>query len=194
MLTSYERRLVLSYLANATSRLDRDSPEARELVDWVMENGDVLGLTTSELEPLRERPAAPKSRSGLSKGQWQDLRDCVMEGANAGSQRVRADRLSLRLRSLGREMQLSRTDVAILEIVLRYRSHPVVESLFDEVFEEGHRFRRLTKIFNVRGPALPCFLGISGRTFLARFASTHRSSNRDSSRSMRTGTCRSSTG
>ena len=171
MLTSYERRLVLSYLANATSRLDRDSPEARELVDWVMENGDVLGLTTSELEPLRERPRRRKSRSGLSKGQWQDLRDCVMEGANAGSQRVRADRLSLRLRSLGREMQLSRTDVAILEIVLRYRSHPVVESLFDEVFEEGHRFRRLTKIFNVRGPALPCFLGISGRTFLARFAS-----------------------
>ena len=68
-------------------------------------------------------------------------------------------------------MQLSRTDIAILEIVLRYRSHPVFESLVDAVFEEGRHFRRLTKIFNVRGPALPCFLGISGRTFLARFES-----------------------
>ena len=68
-------------------------------------------------------------------------------------------------------MQLSRTDLAILEILLRYRSHPVVESMVDSVFEGGRHYRRLTKIFNVRGPALPCFLGISGRTFLARFES-----------------------
>ena len=72
MLTNYEQRLVLSYLANATSRLHRDSPEARELVDWVMESGDLLGLATSELEPLREGRRRRKSESGLSTGQWQD--------------------------------------------------------------------------------------------------------------------------
>ena len=68
-------------------------------------------------------------------------------------------------------MQLSRTDVAILEIMLRYRSNPVIESLIDAVFEGGRHFRGLSKIFNVRGPALPCFLGISGSTFLRRFDS-----------------------
>ena len=41
--------------------------------------------------------------------------------------------------------------------------------MVDSVFEGGRRYRRLTQIFNVRGPALPCFLGISGSTFLARF-------------------------
>ena len=71
-------------------------------------------------------------------------------------------------------MQLSRTDLVILEIVLRYRSNPVIESLIDAVFEEGRQFRRLTKIFNVRGPALPCFLGISGRTSSRVSHRTHR--------------------
>ena len=172
MLTNYERRLVLSYLTKAVSGLHRESPEAGELTDWVGENADLLALSATEIELDREHPRRRrKARSGLSKGQWRGLRELLAEGGDGAARRVRADRLALRLRSLGREMQLSRTDVAILEIVLRYRSHPVVESLVDAVFEEGRHFRRLTKIFNVRGPALPCFLGISGRTFLARFES-----------------------
>ena len=171
MLTNYERRLAVSYLANAVSSVHRDSPEASELVDWVSENADLLGLATPVIELCEGRPRRRKATSGLSKRQWGDLRNLVLEARQAGGRRARADRLAVRLRNLGREMQLSKADVAILEILLRYRSHPVVESLVDSVFEGGRHYRRLTKIFNVRGPALPCFLGISGRTFLARFES-----------------------
>ena len=170
MLTAYEQRLILSYLANAISRLHRDSPEARELTDWVWENADLLGPATPAIELCQERPRRRKSESGFSKGQWGNLRTLLMEGRRAGARGVRGDRLAVRLRSLGREMQLSRTDVAILEILLRYRVHPVVESLIDGVFEGRRQFRRMTKTFNVRGAALPCFLGITGRSFLARFA------------------------
>ena len=171
MLTTYERHLVLRYLANAVSSLHRDSPEAGELTDWVSENTGLLGLSASAIELCGERPRRRKSKSGFSKSQWNELRDHLLEGNRTDARRVRADRLTVRLRSLGREMRLSRTDLAILEILLRYRSHPVVESLVDSVFERGRHYRRLTKVFNVRGPALPCFLGISGRTFLARFES-----------------------
>ena len=38
MLTAYERRLILQYLANAASRLHHRDPEARELVGWITEN------------------------------------------------------------------------------------------------------------------------------------------------------------
>ena len=77
----------------------------------------------------------------------------------------------MRLGNLGREMQLTRIDVAILEIMLRYRSNSVIESLIDAVFKEGRHFRKMTDVLNVRCPAIPCFLGISGKTFLPRFES-----------------------
>ena len=171
MLTTYERHLVLRYLANAVSSLHRDSQEAGELTDWMSENADLLSLPASAVELCRERPRRRKSKSGFSRSEWSELRDHLLQGNRTEVRRVRADRLTVRLRSLGREMRLSRTDLAILEILLRYRTHPVVESLVDSVFEGGRHYRRLTKVFNVRGPALPCFLGFSGRTFLARFES-----------------------
>ena len=44
MLNAYERQLVLFYLRNAASRFHYASPEARNLVDWVFENSDLLAL------------------------------------------------------------------------------------------------------------------------------------------------------
>lgn len=35
MLTEYERNLLINYLANIASRLDRKDPEAQKLIDWV---------------------------------------------------------------------------------------------------------------------------------------------------------------
>ena len=175
MLTTYEQHLVLSYLTNAVRRLHRGSPESKELFDWVSENSELLPAGSSLVElceegARRRRSRGDKSRGDPSKDQWDALRDRLTTGEHGATRRVRADRLASRLRRLGREMQLSRTDVAILEIMLRYRSNPVVENLLDSVFEGGHRFRRLTRLFNVRGPALPCLLGLRGTTFLARFA------------------------
>ena len=55
MLTTYEHRLVLSFIANAFSHLHRGSSEAKELVDWVEENSDVLSVGSSVIEVCRER-------------------------------------------------------------------------------------------------------------------------------------------
>ena len=170
MLTTYEQCLVLSWLTNAVRCLHRGSPESKELFDWVSENSELLPAGCSLVELCEEGARRRKSKGGPSKDQWDALRDRLTTGEHGATRRVRADRLASRLRRLGREMQLSRTDVGILEIMLRYRSNPVVEDLLDSVFEEGHRFRRLTRLFNVRGPALPCLLGIRGTTFLARLA------------------------
>ena len=137
MLAAYERRLVLSYLANATSRLNRRSSETNELVDWISENRDLLGVERSVIERFWDLTKRRKSENRFSKGQMAALRDLLIEAGNGRSRKVRGDGLALRLRNLGREMQLSRSDVGILEIMLRYRSNPVVESLIDSVFEGG---------------------------------------------------------
>ena len=171
MLTAYERRLVLTYLVNAVRRLRRSTSATEALFEWVSENSDVLRAGNSVVELCKERARRRKSKGSLAKDRSDELRDLVTSGDRGGARRVRADRLALRLRTLGREMQLSRTDVAILEIMLRYRSNPVIEALIDAGFEEGRNFLRMTNIFNVRGSAIPCFLGISGTTFLARFES-----------------------
>ena len=119
MLTTYERPLVLRYLANAVSRLHRDSPEAGKLMDWVSENTDLLSLSASAVELCRERPRRRKSKSGFSRSEWSELRDHLLQGNRTEAGRVRADRLTVRLRSLVREMRLSRTDLATLEVLLR---------------------------------------------------------------------------
>ena len=119
MLTTYERHLVLRYLANAVSSLHWDSPEAGELTNWVSENTDLLSLSASAIELCRERPRRRKSKSGLSRGKWSELRDHLLQGNRTEARRVRADRLTVRLRSLGPEMRLSRTDLATHEILLR---------------------------------------------------------------------------
>ena len=170
MLTAYEQHLVLSYLTNAVRRLHRRSPESKELFGWISENSELLPVGSSLGELCEEGARCRKSRGNPSRDQWDALRGRLTTGEHGATRRVQADRLASRLRRLGREMQLSRTDVAILEIMLRYRSNPVVEDLLDSVFEGGRRhFRRLTRLFNVRGPALPCLLGMRGTTFLARF-------------------------
>ncbi len=167
--TTYEKRLVLSYLTNAVRRLHRGSSESRELrglFEWVSENSRLLPAGSSLVELCKEGARRRKSGGGPSKDQSDALRDRLTTGEHGATRPVRpvrADRLASGLRRLGREINLSRTDLAILEIMLRYRSNPVVEDLLDSVFG-----RKLAMIFNVRGPALPCLLGISGNTFLAR--------------------------
>ena len=50
MLTTYERRLVLSYLVNAVRRLQRGTSETKALFEWVSENSDVLRAGSSLVE------------------------------------------------------------------------------------------------------------------------------------------------
>ena len=168
MLNVYERRLVLSYLSNLASRLNHHHPEARALARCIAEHGDLL--TVADCPERRiEKTLSDYSQGELSADRWQQLRE-ILEGRQAAARRVRADRTALRIRRLGRDMQLSRTDIGILELLLRYHTRPAIESIVDDVFRDSSR--RLVRFFKIGSRALPDLLGLSVGSFSARFA-TH---------------------
>ena len=168
MLNVYERRLILSYLSNLASRLNHHRPESRALARCIAEHGDLI--TVGDCPERRiEKTLSDLSHGELSADRWQQLRD-LLKDQLAATRGVRADRTALRIRRLGREMQLSRTDVAILELLLRYHTRPAIESIVDDVFRDG--YRRLARLFNIGCRALADLLDLSVSSFSARFA-TH---------------------
>lgn len=168
MLNNYERHLIVSYLSNAASHLRHYHTEAKELAEWVAENRDVLAIN-DVTEELGDRRLYHEK--GLPEQDWRLLIK-ALEDKRSASRHVRGDRTALRLRRLGKEMHLTRTDVAILEILLRYRTQPIIESMVDNdsvfVGRGGRRWN--SKFFNVKNSALSCLLGVSAGTVLARFA------------------------
>lgn len=165
MLTNYERHLIFSYLSNAASHFRYYNTEAKELAEWVAENRDVLAINDGT-EELGERRLYHEK--GLPEQDWR-LFTKALEETRSALRHVRGDRTALRLRRLGKEMHLTRTDVAVLEILLRYRTQPIIESMVDNVLGHGGR-RWNSKFFNVKNSALSCLLGVSAGTVLARFA------------------------
>ena len=87
---------------------------------------------------------------------------CLVEYSVA--RKARPDRTAQRLRRLARTTGLPRTDVDVLELVLRYQTQPVIESMIDDVFRSSRRFTPL----NVQNPALPALLGASANTVQGR--------------------------
>lgn len=168
MLNNYERHLIVSYLSNAASHLRHYHTEAKELAEWVAENRDVLAIN-DVTEELGDRRLYHEK--GLPEQDWRLLTK-ALEDKRSASRHVRGDRTALRLRRLGKEMHLTRTDVAVLEILLRYRTQPIIESMVDNdnvfVGRGGRRWN--SKFFNVKNSALSCLLGVSAGTVLARFA------------------------
>ena len=195
MLTTYERRLILQYLANAASRLHHRDPEAREMVEWITENDRrtasgsrrrTLGAPGGKRKWSRALPASARlgrkrldlddfldteeireladCMDGPTGKQWSRLVEALRDMASA-ARSARSDGTAQRLRCLGKTMGLSRTDLAILELMLRYHTQPVIESMIDGVFK--HSFVRRTP-FNLKGHALSALLGVSANTVLAR--------------------------
>ncbi len=159
MLAPYERRLALFYLSNAASRLRHRSRVAGELAGWVDEANSELAF--EDLPALGdERP-----KRGVPAPEWRRLGEALGNEYTA-AMRARPDRTARRLRHLGKAMRLSRTDTAILEFMLRYRTLPIIESMADSIF--GHPLRRA--LLNDRSPAMSCFLGVSENALLSRFA------------------------
>ena len=167
MLAPYERHLVVSYLLNAHARLRRDSEEGGELARWVAANGGELGLADGTGKSGGQWQETDAEEAWRSAAGWQGLRD-ALEGARTSMGRVRADRTASRLRRLASDMRLSRTDLALLEILLRYRTQPLVESLADSIFHSGRYFRR--NLLNVTNPPLAYLLGVSPAGLAARLA------------------------
>ena len=167
MLTAYMRHLCLKYLVNLAARMRHRSTEGRELVKWVLHAADRLSLPGDADNPrlLDEL----RRVEDVSADDWERLRDTLAIEYKA-SKRVRADRTGQRIRRLGRDMRLSRTDVALLELLLCYETQPVVESMIDDIVCR-HGFGRVHhQFFSVANPGLAHMLGISMRTLRRRLA------------------------
>ena len=165
MLSAYERRLVFFYLSNAASRLHRRTEAAKRLAEWVSEHESQLMCQSSLIpgdatEDAMEHWWRKKEIPAL---EWQRLRGALWNAYTA-ARRARPDRTAQRLRQLGRALRLSRTDIVILELLLRYSMEPTIESMVDTV--SNHR--RMT--FNCRNRILPYLLGLSANAFFSRFA------------------------
>ncbi len=166
-LNAYERQLILFYLSNAADRLHHGRLEARALADWFDQNLDLLELRDESEKPGKgpklkweEGWASKRTRneSKMSAWEWQHVQELLAYQHSAASEGGREDRTARRLRSLGREMDLAQEDVAILEIMLRERTQPIIESLlyaatpgelewsdFDHVAEERDYIEKLVK-------------------------------------------------
>ena len=163
MLNAYEQRLMAFYLANAASALHHRDREAADLADWIAdrENRAAFGR--------RKRPSTIRAGrrggrdEGMSGGNWRSFQAALREEYSA-ARKARPDRTGQRLRRLARATGLSRTDVDLLELVLRYQTQPVIESMIDDVFRSSRRFTPL----NVQNPALPALLGVSANTVQGR--------------------------
>jgi len=167
MLTAYMRHLVLRHLINIAARVRHNSPTSEKLATWVLDGADQLGLPGHLRNP---RAGSGRSRGDdLSPAEWDYLHQALVTEYKA-SKRVRADRTALRLRSLGRYMGLSPTDVALLELLLSYETQPVVESMVDEVVCHRSYGRGHHQFFSVANHALADLLGISMGTLRRRLA------------------------
>ena len=162
MLNAYEQRLMAFYLANAAAALHHRDREAADLADWVAdrENRAAFG---GRKRPSLMRAGRGGRNEGMSGGGWRSLGEALRE-EYAATRRARPDRTGQRLRRLARTTGLSRTDVDLLELVLRYQTQPVIESMIDDVFRSSRRFTPL----NVQNPALPALLGVSANTVQGR--------------------------
>ena len=83
------------------------------------------------------------------------------------ARKARPDRTARGLRLLARATRLSRTDIAVLELVLRYHTGALIESMIDDVTRSRH-WRRTFRLGN---PVLPRLLGLSAGAVYRRFAS-----------------------
>ena len=162
MLTAYERKLLTSYLANIASGLRRRDPEARELIDWIGDRDNRIALGTRR----RHRRRHLRSDQEKEKISTKKLR-CVEESLRKECSDIpaRRDRTALRLRRLGKTAGLNRTDTDILELLLRYETHAVFESMIDDIFESPGPSMN---VLNPRGWAASLILGLTTNTIQSR--------------------------
>ena len=165
MLNAYEQRLLAFYLANAAAALHHRDREASDLADWIADRENRVAFGRRKRPSPTRAGARKRGRDeGLSGGDWRSLKEALREEYSA-ARKARPDRTGQRLRRLARATGLTRTDVDLLELVLRYQAQPVIESMIDDVFRAPRRF--MTPL-NIQGPALPMLLGVSANTVQGR--------------------------
>ena len=165
MLGTYERKLVLTYLVNACSRLPGGNASKKTLVEWTRENWDFL-FPGKKNDPDAQETAVKGTRCTKRKPRnWSEL-SLRLKSESSALKRVRPDALARHIGRLGNMLELSQLDERILEFYLRYHSQPLIESLVDDGFSRGW-----ARFNEVRGQVAPSLLGISIQRFLTRCAS-----------------------
>ena len=167
MLTTYTRHLCLKYLANIVARTRRRSNKGRELVRWVVEFAEQLSLPGYADQPNLLDGLAREEE--VSAEEWNRLRD-TLATENRASSRVRADRQGQQIRRLGRQLQLTRIDVALLELLLCYETQSAVESMVDDIVYHNRIARRHHQFFSLKNSDLAHLLGCSMGTLRRRLA------------------------
>jgi len=165
MLNPYQRRLLLSYIANAAGQLGRRHPVAFELATWVVENGRLLDFEPGKGAPRRRRRwESVDDEPRLTRKVWADFRNSLRAGIRAAGN-PKPDLTARRLGHLAAMTPISATDIGILECLLLYETNPLVEKMVDDNFSDmqnGHPF-------NIGYSALPYFLGLSPQRAAMRF-------------------------
>ncbi|MCY4013655.1 MAG: AAA family ATPase [Gammaproteobacteria bacterium] len=165
MLSAYIRHLILTYLANVLGRVDRRQPQASAAIEWIGDNCALLELDGDEFDwSSHAKPDLPSEKD------WRRLRRLVGKGCQA-TKVARPDRASVRLAHLKEMIGLTDEDMAILELLLRYETHPVFEDMVDSVFA-GRRHYRLGNAMNLRHAGLPALLGLPPSVVRPRFGPT----------------------
>ncbi|MDE0387622.1 MAG: AAA family ATPase [Rhodospirillales bacterium] len=167
MTTDYERRLIVSYLANAAKRLHHRDRAAQALAEWVIDREDGAGFVSRRLRSRLERADIdPDERP--SGGDWRSFRRALRDECAATGQE-RPDLTASRLQRLAETTGLNRTDIAILELLLRYHTQPIIESMIDEVLLRSTMFERLASR-TLKGSVVPALLGVSAGTVRDRLS------------------------
>ena len=165
MPSAYERHLIAFYLANAAARLHHRDKEAEQLAAWITDGDNRAAFGREKNSPFVDG-AEEDFDERMSKGMWCRLRQALRDEC-AAMKRAPRDRAARLLRCLAKTMGLSRTDAAILELLLRYRTQPFVESAIDDIFLKVSRYHHTC---NLKGRALPFALGLSANTVRSRLA------------------------
>ena len=167
MTTAYERHLIVSYLANAAVRLRHRDRAASALVEWVMDREGGPGFPSRRLCSRLDRANIdPDER--LTGSNWRAFRRALRDECAAATQ-PQPDLAARRLQHLAETTDLNRTDVAILELLLRYQTQPIIESMIDEVLLRSTLFKRFATR-TLKGSIVPALLGVSASAIRDRLS------------------------
>ena len=138
MLSTYERKLITTYLANVATKINHRDPEAVGLIKWITDRDNrhlhgvksIFPHTVSIARYLDDTP---------TKDQLSMVRQ-ALQSECAALKTTENDLAAKRLQNLAQATCLSTTDVNILELLLRYSTQPVIERMIEDVFRGSTRY------------------------------------------------------
>ena len=138
MLSKYELHRIFTYLANAVSGLHHRNPATPKIYDWVADvEHDMAstvawrytGISKHHRVHLRSNP----EKKEMSSTEFSELAQTLC--SRCLEIKVPEGNISKRLQTLGKKIDLDQTDLEILELLLRYKTNRVFESIIDDIFD-----------------------------------------------------------